>query len=201
MSWILAKKIEMTRIIKGNELIPITLLEIPTVKVVDIKREEKNGYTSIVLWILKKWENVKLEEWKKALNNSKFQIIREFRLASDKDVNVNIWDDISIDALEWIEKVSLTSYSKWKWFAGAMKRWNFHWGRATHGSKFHRALGSIGNRKPRRTHKWKKMHWHMGYDKTTLRWISLELVNKDMNIIWLKWSVPGARNSLVLINF
>lgn len=68
--------------------------------------------------------------------------------------------------------------SKGRGFAGAMKRHNFHGGPATHGSKFHRALGSIGNRKPVRTHKGKKMHGHYGVDTVSLRSVPLEIVNE-----------------------
>lgn len=82
-----------------------------------------------------------------------------------------------------------------------MKRWNFHGGPASHGSKFHRALGSIGNRKPRRTKLGKKMHGHMGLDKITLKEVPLVLVNKDLRVIAVKGPVPGARNSLVTLTF
>jgi len=77
----------------------------------------------------------------------------------------------------------------------------FHGWPAGHGSKFHRALGSIGNRKPTRTHKGKKMHGHHGNIKVNLKKIPVELVNKDINVIGVKWGVPGWRNSIVSIIF
>jgi large subunit ribosomal protein L3 len=82
-----------------------------------------------------------------------------------------------------------------------MKRHNFHGGPAGHGSKFHRALGSIGNRKPTRTHRGKKMHGHYGDVKKTLRDVVVEIVNKELNVIGLRGPVPGARKSLVKISF
>jgi large subunit ribosomal protein L3 len=82
-----------------------------------------------------------------------------------------------------------------------MKRYNFHGWMATHGSKFHRALWSIWNRKPRRTHKGKKMHWHMWDEQITLKKVPVEIVNKELSIIGLKWPIPWARNSLISINF
>jgi len=82
-----------------------------------------------------------------------------------------------------------------------MKKHNFHGGPKTHGSKFHRALGSIGNRKPRRTHKGKKMHGHMGCETITLKKVPVELINKDVNIVGVRGAVPGGRNSLVKISF
>lgn len=82
-----------------------------------------------------------------------------------------------------------------------MKRWNFAGGPASHGSKFHRALGGIGTRKPRRTKPGKKMHGHMGLDRITLKKVPVILVNKDHSIIALKGPVPGARNSIVTLSF
>ncbi len=81
--------------------------------------------------------------------------------------------------------VTVEGISKGKGFAGAMKRHNFAGGPAGHGSKFHRALGSIGCRKPRRTKPGQKMHGHMGLDKITLKKIQVELVNKNINVIAL----------------
>ena len=70
-----------------------------------------------------------------------------------------------------------------------------------HGSKFHRALGSIGNRKPTRTHKGKKMHGHHGDITVTIKKIPVELVNTDLSVVWVRWGVPGARNSFVKVIF
>jgi len=75
-------------------------------------------------------------------------------------------------------------------------RWS---GPGGHGSKFHRALGSIGNRKPTRTHKGKKMHGHYGVDRKTLRDVPLEIVNESAGIIGVRGPVPGARSSLIEI--
>lgn len=82
-----------------------------------------------------------------------------------------------------------------------MKKHNFSGGPAGHGSKFHRALGSIGNRKPRRTHKGKKMHGHHGDIKVNIKNVPVELVNKDVQVIGVRGGVPGGRNSFVRIVF
>ena len=112
-----------------------------------------------------------------------------------------VWSDIDLSVLEWVESVSLSSISKWKWFTWAMKKHNFHWGPKTHGSKFHRALWSIGNRKPTRTHKWKKMHGHHWDIMVTLKKVPVELLNKEASIIGVRGWVPWARNTLVSISF
>jgi len=197
MPWLLVKKLEMTRVVKEYKFIPVTLLQIPELKVVAKKTTDKEGYCSLSIWILQKWKEWIKKDWKTTLNLSDFEVIKEFIVDWSKVENYNIWDTISIDILEWIESVTIEWFSKWKWFAWAMKRWNFSWGPGGHWSKFHRALGSIWNRKPRRTHKWKKMHWHMWNEKVTIKNVNIEVLNKELNVVWVRWWVPGWRNSLV----
>lgn len=201
MPWIIAKKVEMTRIVKDDKFVPITILEIPTLKIVWIRTLSRDWYNAVVIWILWDKKEWTIKEGNTFLSLNDFTVIREFPV-EEKDIEkYNIWDDITFDIFEWIKEVSLTGISKWKWFTWAMKKHNFHgwpWG---HGSKFHRALGSIGNRKPRRTHKWKKMHGHHGDIQVTIKKVPLELVNKDASIIGVKGWVPWARNSLVSISF
>ena len=201
MAWLLATKLEMTRIVKWNDFVPVTLLKVPTLKVVAIKTVETDGYTSLVIWILKEGKEGNLAEWKKSLNFSEFSKIKEVPLKDDETSKFNVGDTLTLDVLDGVEQVEITWFTKWKWFAGAMKRHNFHGWLATHGSKFHRALGSIGNRKPRRTHKGKKMHGHMWDVQITLKKISVEILNKDLSVLGVKGPVPGARNSLISIKF
>ncbi|MBW7954654.1 50S ribosomal protein L3 [Candidatus Gracilibacteria bacterium] len=201
MAGLLASKLEMTRIVKGNDFVPVTLLKIPTLKVVAVKTLEINGYSSIVVGVLKDGKEGKLEEGKKSLNFSEFSKIKEVPLKSEESSKFNVGDEITLDILEGVELVELTGYSKGKGFAGAMKRHNFSGGLKTHGSKFHRALGSIGTRKPRRTKPGKKMHGHMGDVKVTIKKVSVELINKELSVLGVRGPVPGARNSLISIKF
>lgn len=198
MAGILARKIEMTRVIKDDKFVPVTLLEVPTIQVVGYKTEEKDGYSAIVVGIVKK-ELVKLGKGKNALNTKDFSVVKEFSIDVSAENAKEVWSEIGFSDLEGVEVVGITGTSKGRGFAGAMKRHNFHGGPAGHGSKFHRALGSIGNRKPTRTHKGKKMHGHYGVDTVSLRDVPLEIVNKAAGIIGVRWPVPGARNSLVQI--
>lgn len=198
MAGMLARKIEMTRVIKGDKFIPVTLLEIPQMQVVGYKTLEKDGYSALVIGIVSK-ETLTLGAGKKALSAKGFSEIREFPIDVAQEGKKQIGDEVGCDDLEGVETLSLSSISKGKGFAGAVKRHNFKGGNATHGSKFHRALGSIGTRKPRRTKPGQRMHGHMGVDKITLRNVALELVNKQAGIIGVRGPVPGARSSLVQI--
>ncbi len=201
MAWILAKKIEMTRVIKGNRFVPVTLLEIPAMKVVGHKTIEKDGYQAVAVGICATDDKMIVKKGKTGLAKGGFSIIREFEVAESDMDKFAVGNDVTLDLLEGVESVQITSVSKWRGFTGAMKKHNFHGGPATHGSKFHRALGSIGNRKPVRTHKGKKMHGHHGVDTVTLREVPVEIVNKDARILGLRGPIPGARNSLVSIVF
>lgn len=201
MAWLLASKLEMTRIVKENGFVPVTLLKVPSLKVVAVKTKETDGYNALVLGVLKEWMQWTLKEWKKALSFNEFSKIKEILLNDDEISKFNVWDDVSLENLEWIEVVELTSFSKWKWFTWAMKRHNFSGWLKTHGSKFHRALWSIGNRKPRRTHKNKKMHGHAWNVKINLKNVPVEILNKELSVFGVRGPVPGARNSLVIVKF
>ena len=201
MAWLLAHKLEMTRIVKNNTFVPVTLLEIPELRVIAIKTKEADWYNALVIWILKKDWKAEVKDWNKALSFNQFSKIKEVSL-SDWDVEkFKVGDTLNFETLEWVEKVDVTSFSKWKWFTWAMKKHNFHGWPKTHGSKFHRALGSIGNRKPKRTHKGKKMHGHHWDVRVSLKWVPLELLNKDLKVFGLRGPIPGARKSLVIVNF
>ncbi len=184
MAGILAKKCDMTRIIKDQKLVPVTLLEVPTLTVAQVKTIDNDGYEAVVLSYL----------------NGKIVEMQEVPM-SDRIANFKKGDVVSLDILDGVELVTLVGISKGKGFAGAMKRHNFHGGPGRVGSKFHRALGSIGTRKPRRTNKGKKMHGHMGTDQVTLHDIQIVLVNKELNIVAVKGPVPGGRNSFVSLSF
>lgn len=201
MAWLLAKKLEMTRVVKGDKFVPVTLLEIPEMRVVWFKTIQKDGYEALIVGVLAKKAEWKLKEGNTTLSKNEFTTIHEFELNEGDSEKFNVGDVVNIDTLEGVEKVTLVGFSKWKWFTWAMKKHNFHGWPAGHGSKFHRALGSIGNRKPTRTHKGKKMHGHHGNIKVNLKKVPIELVNKDINVIGVRWGVPGWRNSIVSIIF
>lgn len=184
MAWLIWRKLEMTRISSESKMIPVTLIKVPEIKVFQIKTKENDGYEAVVLEIKE--------------NKKPYRKEVQFDLSKTE---LKVWDIVSLDVLEGVSSVEVTWISKWKGFAWAMKRWNFSWGPGRVWSKFHRALWSIGTRKPRRTKPGKKMHWHLGCERITLKKVPVQLVNKDLNVIALKGPVPGARNSYVTIKF
>ncbi len=201
MAGILAKKLEMTRVVKGDAFIPVTLLEVPQLKVVGMKNLKSDWYEALIVWVLASEEGGKLGKGKTTLNKSDFTSIREFPLNEGDSEKYKVGDDLTLDSLEGIESVKIIAFSKWKGFTGAMKKHNFHGWPGGHGSKFHRALGSIGNRKPTKVHKGKKMHGHHGNTKVNLRSVPVELINKELWVIGVRGPVPGGRNTMVDIIF
>jgi large subunit ribosomal protein L3 len=184
MSGIIAKKVEMTRLLKNDAFVPVTLCKFPETKVIQIKTLQKDGYEAVVLMC----------------HFGKQEVIKEVPM-NGAFASLNVGDAITLDMLDGVEMVTLQGVSKGKGFAGVMKRHNFSGGPKSHGSKFHRSIGSIGTRKPRRTKPGQKMHGHMGIDTITLAKVPVELVNKELGIIAVRGPVPGARNSIVVFNF
>lgn len=201
MAWLMATKLEMTRVIKDEKFIPITLLKIPELRVVWFKTLEKDWYKAIIVWVLKNDSEWLLKEGNSTMSKNTFSRIKEFKVSDEALEKYKVWDVISLEIIETWMTVWIEWVSKWKWFAWAMKKHNFHGWPGWHGSKFHRALGSIGNRKPTRTHKGKKMHGHMWDVKVSLKNIPVELVNAELSIVGVRGWVPGARNSHVNIIF
>lgn len=184
MAGIIGTKLEMTRIIHNGAFTPVTLIKVPTLDVAQVKTTETDGYEAVV---------VRMTDGKKVTLR---EVSRDGAWAT-----LEKGQEVSLDLLEGVAEVTVSSISKGKGFQGAMKRWNFSGGPASHGSKFHRALGSIGKRKPRRTKPGQKMHGHMGLDTITLKHVPLVLVNKELRVVAVKGPVAGARNSLVSLTF
>ena len=116
MAWILAKKLEMTRVIKWDKFVPVTLLEVPQLKVVWIKTVESDGYEALIVWILADKKEGKLGEGKKSLNVSEFSTIKEFPLNKGDAEKFAVGSDVTSEVLEGVESVNIVAFSKWKGF-------------------------------------------------------------------------------------
>jgi large subunit ribosomal protein L3 len=184
MAGIIGKKLEMTRVIHNGTFTPVTLIKVPILIVAQIKTVEQDGYSALVI----------------AMTDGKRTTLRETSITGPF-VWLEKGAEITLDMLEGVATLDVSSISKGKGFQGAMKRWNFSGGPGGHGHKYTRSLGSIGTRKPRRTKLGKKMHGHMGLDKITLKDVPLVLINKELRVIAVKGPIAGARNSLISLNF
>ncbi|MGE5626831.1 MAG: 50S ribosomal protein L3 [Solirubrobacterales bacterium] len=199
---ILGRKLGMTQIFDENgKVVPVTVIEAGPCVVTQKKTIEKDGYNAIQVGfsdIREKLVNKPLKgQFKKAGVPLK-RIIREFRLEDIAAYEVG--QEIKADLFEAGEQVDVSGVSKGKGFQGVIKRWNAHRGPMTHGSKFHRAVGSMGaSSDPSRTFKNKKMPGHMGNVNTTVLNLKVAKVMPEKNIILIKGGVPGPNKGFVVI--
>ena len=198
---LMGTKIGMTQIFDENgKIIPVTVVEAMPNVVVQIKTTEKEGYDSIQVGygeIREKLVNMPRKgQFKKAGVGVK-RLLKEFRLEEN---TYEVGAEIKVDLFEAGEKVDVSGLSKGKGFAGVIKKWHFHIGPKSHGSKFHRAVGSMGaSSSPSRTFKNKKMPGRMGHVNTTVLNLEIVKVMPEKNVILIKGGIPGPNKSVVVI--
>ena len=200
---LIGKKIGMTReFFDSGVLVPVTILLVEKGRILDVITKEKRGYDAIKVGF-GKIKNSKLTKQMKGVFTKKAtepkKILKEFRVNNISDFKEG--NELGIELFKDQKFVDVTSKTIGKGFAGVMKRYNFKGGKASHGvSVSHRAHGSTGqNQDPGKVFKGKKMAGHMGDKVRTIQ--NLEIIKSDLenNLIYLKGSVPGSKNSLVLI--
>ena len=184
--------------------LPVTILKIDECVVSEIKTIEKNGYSSVQLVSIdgkKEIKKLKKPQQKKFanLNINPKKVIKEFRV--DQDNILEVGSTLNVSHFKLDQYVDVTSISIGKGFAGAMKRHNFGGLRASHGvSVSHRSHGSTGqNQDPGKVFKGKKMAGHMGSKKVTIQNLKVVEVDKENNLLVIKGSVPGKKNSIIII--
>ena len=198
---IIGKKLGMTQVFDDDgAAVGVTAIEVEPSVVVQVKTKNKEGYDAIQLgYGRKKQKSVTkpLQGHFNKANKGFFQKLREFK---PNDGKYEIGQEITADIFKAGDFVDVVGTSKGKGFQGVVKRHGFHGGRATHGSMFHRAPGSIGaSADPSRVFKGTKMGGHMGSVRKTIQNLQIWQVRPDRNLILLKGSIPGSKNGFVLI--
>ncbi len=203
---LIGKKIGMTQIFdEDGKVIPVTAIKLGPCVVVQKRTIDRDGYEAVQIGFVE--ENKKIKNITKPMKGhfkragvSPVKVLKEFKPLGNID-DVKLGDKITFDKIFQInEKVDVTGKSKGKGFQGVMKRYGFHGGRATHGSMFHRAPGSIGaSAYPSRVIKGKKMPGHMGDKKVTVKNLELVGMYPDKNVVLLKGAVPGYSGSYVFV--
>ena len=200
---LIGKKIGMTREFFDSGIsVPVTVLSIEKGRILDVITKEKRGYDAIQVGF-GKIKTSKITKQMKGVFAKKGtepkKILREFRVSNISDFKEG--NEIGLELFKDQKFVDITSKTIGKGFAGVMKRHNFSGLRASHGvSVSHRSHGSTGhNQDPGKVFKGKKMAGHMGDKFRTIQ--NLEIIKSDLenNLIFVKGSVPGSKNSLVLI--
>ena len=200
---LIGKKIGMTReFFKTGQSIPVTVLKVEKGRVVQLIDKDKRGYNAIQLGF-GKVKNSKLSKAMKGYFSKKGtearKILKEFKVKDLEQYKEG--NEFGIEIFKDIKFLDVKSKTIGKGFAGAMKRHNFGGLRASHGvSISHRAHGSTGqNQDPGKVFKGKKMAGHMGNKMRSMQ--NLEIIKTDIDneLIYLKGSIPGSKNSEVLL--
>lgn len=192
----------MTQIFDQNgKVVPVTVVEAGPCVVVQKKTVEKDGYEAIQVGfgdVREKLVNKPAKGHFAKAGVALKRRLKEFRL---EDVAAyEVGQEIKADLFQAGEKVDVSGTSKGKGFQGTIKRWNGHRGPMTHGSKFHRSVGSMGaSSDPSRTFKNKKMPGHMGAEKTTVLNLEVVKVMPEKNLILIKGGIPGPNKGTVVI--
>ena len=201
MKGILGRKVGMTEVFTTDgKLIPVTVVEVEPNVITQIKTVEKDGYNSIQLGAFTKREKVsnkpEMGHVKKA-NTTPKRFLKEIK---GLDIaNYEVGQVIGVDVFEAGELVDVTGTSKGKGFQGTIKRHNFSRGPMSHGSHYHRAVGSRGPMRPMRVLKGKKLPGHMGVQKITIQNLEIIKVDMDKNVLLVKGSVPGPKGAILKI--
>ena len=201
---LIGKKIGMTReFFDSGVSVPVTVLSIEKGRIIDVITKEKRGYDAIKVGF-GKLKSSKLTKQMKGFFAKKStepkKYLKEFRVDNISEFKEG--NEIGLELFKDQKFVDITSKTIGKGFAGVMKRHNFSGMRASHGvSVSHRAHGSTGqNQDPGKVFKGKKMAGHMGDKLRTIQ--NLEIIKSDVdnNLMFVKGSIPGSKNSLVLIH-
>jgi len=200
---LIGKKIGMTReFYKTGQIVPVTVLKIEKARVIQVIQQDKRGYKAVQLGF-GKIKNSKLTKAMKGYfakkNTEAKKILKEFRVENVDDFKEG--NEFGLEIFKDIKFVDTRSKTIGKGFAGAMKRHNFGGLRATHGvSISHRSHGSTGQRQdPGKVFKGKKMAGHMGDKLRTMQNIEIIKADIENELLYLKGSIPGSKNSEVLV--
>lgn len=197
---ILGKKIGMTSVFESDgTLVPVTVVQAGPCVVTQIKSMETDGYKALQLGYVeidsKKVNKPKAGHFEKS-GGKGFSTLREFRVDNTEDYELGQVVDLGIFSVG--DKVVVSGVSKGRGFQGTIKRHGFSRGPETHGSRNHRAPGSIGQSAwPARVIKGKKMPGHMGTDRVTLKNLKVVDIKAEENVILIKGAIPGSKTGIV----
>ncbi|NLM01094.1 MAG: 50S ribosomal protein L3 [Treponema sp.] len=198
MKGLIAKKVGMTQVFDENgSLVPVTVIRVDPNVVIAKKTKEDFGYDAVVLGLddVKKPTKPYAGQFPEKISPKKN--LKEFR---DFENDVAVGDEVGLELFEGVRYLDVTATSKGKGFQGVMKRWGFHGGRKTHGSKFHRAAGSTGQcTSPGRSFKNTKMPGRMGRERITVQNLKIVKIDPEMKVLMVRGSVPGNKDCTLIV--
>lgn len=199
---IIGKKLGMTQVFhEDGGVVPVTVVEAGPCTVVQVKTLSGEGYGALQLGFgerdKKRTKKPLLGQFEKAQLQA-FRHLKEFRIPDPSPFKVG--QVITVEEFKIGDRIDVTGTSKGKGFMGVVKRWGFRGGRATHGSMFHRAPGSIGaSSYPSRVWPGQKMGGHTGNQQVTSQSLEVVDVRPRQNLLLIKGAVPGGPRGILLI--
>ena len=200
---ILGKKVGMTQIFDDDgRVVPVTIVEAGPCIVVQRKSTERDGYEAVQLGLVeaspKRNAPKPIQGHFAAAGVPPTRLLGEVPVDADDEAKPG--DSVLADIFDADEQVHVIGRSKGRGFQGVIKRHGFSGGRATHGSMFHRAPGSIGRSAwPSRVFPGQGMPGQTGNKRVTVKNVTVVKVDADRNLLFLRGGVPGARNSYIRI--
>jgi large subunit ribosomal protein L3 len=200
---LLGKKLGMTQLLEDDgTVVPVTVIQAGPCVVVQKKTKQKDGYDAVQLGFVEFVKPSRVNKpqtghFKKA-NVAPARFVREMLVAGDEAANPG--DKVMVDIFVENERVHIIGTSKGRGFAGFVKRHHFRGGRATHGSMFHRAPGSIGaSAYPSRVLKGMRMAGHMGNARVTTQNLRVARIDQENNLLFVHGAVPGPTGGYVVV--
>ena len=200
---LIGKKVGMTQLFDSDGTVhPATVLKAGPCVVAQVKTAHGDGYEAVQIGLVEvrpRKENKATQGHFKKAGVPPTRVVREVKQAAGSEP-VKPGDQVNVSIFADGERVDVVGTSRGKGFQGVVKRHHFAGGRATHGSMFHRAPGSIGaSSYPSRVVKGMRMGGHMGADRVTVRNVKVLRVDAENNLLLLEGSVPGGPNSILLV--
>ena len=199
---IIGRKVGMTQLFTADgKMLPITVIEAGPCPVVQKKSVAHDGYEALQVGFAPIREKLvtkpMLGHFKKASVGA-HRYVKEIKL--DNAAEYEAGQVITVDMFETGDKVDVTGKSKGKGFQGVIKRWNQSRGRMTHGSRYHRRVGSMSACSyPGEVFKHKNLPGHMGSERITVQNLEVVRVDAERNLLLVKGAIPGAKGSLVVV--
>ena len=200
---LLGKKVGMTQLLQDDgTVVPVTVIQAGPCVVVQKKTKQSDGYDAVQLGFVefikpKRVDKPMTGHFKKA-NVAPARFTREIAVEGDEGANPG--DKVMVDIFNQNERVDVIGTSKGRGFAGLIKRHHFRGGRASHGSMFHRAPGSIGaSAFPSRVIKGMRMAGHLGNARVTVRNLQVARIDQENNLLFVRGAVPGPAGAYVVV--
>jgi len=200
---LLGKKVGMTQLLQDDgTAVPVTVIQAGPCVIVQKKTKQTDGYDAVQLgfveFVKPKRVNKPMAGHFKKANVAPARFTREVPVEGEETRNAG--DKVMVDIFNPNELVHVVGTSKGRGFAGFVKRHHFRGGRATHGSMFHRAPGSIGSSAyPSRVLKGMRMAGHMGNSRVTVRNVRVARVDQENNLLFVHGAVPGPAGAYVVV--